>query len=216
MKKQMILLASATTTYPVLDRLMAFKVWRRYITKALTILGLSTFLVTGMQPFAVSGERSIFGENPTDIERYFGPYWTRLTLGDAEGDLNVTYTYSPGRIRSLFNNAEDLRLSVRFINDQAVSVRIHQDGAGFNIPSERFESSDHSLNIFDDVFESTFGYRPPVTSPVYRQILQPGSLQGTLHTVTYCISEEIAMSYEWISTEDYIWFIRFFQEPACI
>ncbi|MEM9090616.1 MAG: hypothetical protein AAGC93_17935 [Cyanobacteria bacterium P01_F01_bin.53] len=216
METQMILLALVTADHPALDRFMAFNLWQRYVTKSLAILGLSTFLVTGMQSSAVSSERSIFGESPTDIERYFGQYWTRLTLGHAEGDLNVTYTYSPGRIRSFFNNAEDLRLSVGFINDQAVSVRIHQDGAGFNIPSERFEPSDHSMNIFDDVFESIFGYRPPVTSPVYRQILQPGSLQGTLHTITYCISEKIAMSYEWISTEDYIWFIHFFQEPACV
>lgn len=95
-------------------------------------------------------------------------------------------------------------------------VRIHQDGAGFNIPSERFESSNHPLDIFDDVFESVFGYRPPVASPVCRKILEPGSLQGTLHTVTYCIGEEIAMSYEWISTEEHIWFIYFSQEPDCV
>ena len=212
----MIPLAPVTTNYPALDKLMAFKIWRSYVTKALAILGLSTFLVTSMQSSAISGERSIFGESPPDLERYFDQYWTRLTLVDAEGNLNVTYTYSPGKIRSFFDNAEDLRLSVRFINDQAVNIRIHQNGAGFNIPSERFEPSDNSMNIFDDVFESIFGYRPSVESPIYQKILEPGSLQGTLHTVTYCISEEIAMSYEWISTEDYIWFIRFFQESACV
>ncbi|AFY38602.1 hypothetical protein Lepto7376_2315 [[Leptolyngbya] sp. PCC 7376] len=208
--------ASVTADNSLTDERMNCKMWRQYAAQALTVFGLSTFLVTGLQSSVISGDRQIFGENPTAIERYFGQYWTRLTLTHAEGDRHVTYTYSPGKIRSFFNNAEDLRLSVRFTNDQAVSVRVHQDGAGFNIPVERFEPSANSIDIFDDVFESIFGYRPPSISPVDRQILQPELLQGTLHTVTYCMDEGIAMSYEWISTEDYIWFISFFQEPMCV
>ncbi|NEQ46729.1 MAG: hypothetical protein F6K00_25550 [Leptolyngbya sp. SIOISBB] len=206
----------ADAAYSELALLKIAKIWRHYSIKALAILGLSAVLGLGIQSPAISSERAIFGEMPTRIEDYFGQYWTRLTLTNSEGDRTVTYTYSPGAMRSFFDNAEDLRLSVRFINDEAVAVRVHQNGAGFNIPADKLPSADNSTSVFDDVFAYIFGYQPPIMSRLDRQSLEPNFLQGTLHSVTYCMSEEIAMTYEWISTQDYIWFITFEQEPDCI
>ncbi|NJL00296.1 MAG: hypothetical protein HC910_06875 [Spirulinaceae cyanobacterium SM2_1_0] len=54
------------------------------------------------------------------------------------------------------------------------------------------------------------------TTAMQHQLLNPGALHGTLHMVTVCMSENIAMSYEWIGTEDYIWFINFLPESACV
>ena len=180
------------------------------------IFGLGVSLFLGLQSPATSGERSIFGETPSAVEGYFGPYWTRLTTQNTADDRIVVYTYSPGTMRSLFLNAEELRVSVTFVNDRAYHVKVHDNGGGFNIPANPSGSQQNSTRVFDDVFEYIFGYRPPTSSPVYRRLLNPGALHGTLHMVTYCMSEGIAMSYEWISTEDYIWFIDFFREPACL
>ncbi|MGD1940616.1 MAG: hypothetical protein ACFB0G_04840 [Leptolyngbyaceae cyanobacterium] len=118
-------------------------------------------------------------------------------------------------MRSFFDNAEDLRLSVRFVNDEAVAVRVHENGAGFSIPADKLPSADNSTNVFEDVFAYIFGYQPPIMSRL-QQSLEPSIPQGTLHAVTYCMSEEIAMHYEWISTEDFIWYITFAQEPDCL
>lgn len=213
----MLLLALACPTYSAITPPKILKIWRSRFIKTLAILGLSAFLGTNIQRPAASEERAIFGESSATIEEYFGQYWTRLTIMNSAGDRVVTYTYSPGEMRNFFDNAECLRLSVEFINDRATEVSVHCNGAGFDIPSDQNEFSDNSIKIFDDVFEYIFGERPPTDSPIYHRNLGPEELLvGTLHTVTHCMSEEIAISYEWISTPDFIWFIDFFQESICI
>lgn len=183
--------------------------------KVLSIAGFSMLLIAGTSLAGSADERPVFGESPTAIEQYFGSYWSRLTEVNQADHHVVTYTYSPGEIRSLFFDAENLRLSITVVNDEAELIRIHENGGSFNIPTEPNQPLDFPPLVFDRVFEYVFGDRPMTASPMDRRILNPGEAHGTLQTITYCISQGIAASYERISTADHIWFVEFFQEPAC-
>lgn len=184
--------------------------------KGLVVLGWSISLGVGIQLSANASKPLIFNENPTTVGRYFGRYWTRLTTKNAAGDRLVTYTYNPGAIRSLFLNADNLKLSIDFVNHQAKRIKIHQNGAGFNLPSGQLDGPNYYPTRFDDLFEYLFDERPATSSSVYRRSIYDDSGDGgTLHTTTYCISEGIAISYEWISVRDFVNFIAIFPEPTC-
>ncbi len=179
-------------------------------------LGTVALMAAGFQTSVDALERSIFNQNPATIERYFGPYWSRLTTSTRSGDHRVTYTYNPGAIRSLFPDAEGLRISVEFINHQAKRIKIHQNGTGFDIPPRQLRESDYYPVVFDALFEDIFGYRPPTHSQLHgRSIYDDSGDGGTLHTSTYCIAEGIAISYEWISVRNFVNYIDILQEPTC-
>lgn len=181
----------------------------------LSIAGLSVLLIAGTSLAGSADERPVFGESPTAIEQYFGPYWSRLTEVNQADHHVVTYTYSPGEMRSFFIDAEDLRLSITFVNDAAEFIRIHENGGSFNIPADPDQPSGFPPLVFDRIFAYVFGDRPLTTTPMDRRMLNPGAAHGTLRTITYCMSQGIAASYEQISTADHIWFIELFQEPDC-
>jgi hypothetical protein len=160
--------------------------------------------------------RTIFNENVGTIERYFGRYWTRLTTHNQPGNHVVTYTYSPGKLRSIFRDSDKLRLSVTFVNDRAQSIHIHQNGSGFTIP-DSCGSSDLNFypSCFDEVFAVVFGDRPP-DSPLHgRQIYDDSGDGGTLHISTYCVAENTAISYEWISERDFVLNLYLLPESSC-
>ncbi|MBM0745546.1 hypothetical protein JOY44_29930 (plasmid) [Phormidium sp. CLA17] len=185
--------------------------------KGLVVLGLNISIGVGIQSSANASRQVIFNESPTIIEDYFGQYWTRLTTTNAAGDRLVKYTYNPGAIRSLFLNANNLRLSIDFVNNRAERIKIHQNGMGFNIRSEQLDEPNYYPTCFNNLFKYIFGYPPSTNSPVYRRSVYDDSGEGgTLHITTHCISEGIAISYEWISVRDFVHFIEIFQEPACI
>jgi hypothetical protein len=178
--------------------------------------GTVVLVAAGFHASVDAHERLIFNQNPAAIEQYFGPYWSRLTTTTGSGDHRVTYAYNPGAIRSLFPNAEGLRISVEFINHQAKRIKIHQNGTGFDIPSGQLRESDYYPVVFDALFEDIFGYHPPANFQLHgRSIYDDSGDGGTLHTTTYCIAEGIAISYEWISVRSFVNYIDILQEPTC-
>jgi len=58
-------------------------------------------LLTVLPERAQAGGRYVLNQTPQTIERYFGRYWTRLTLTE-NGVTRVTYTYSPRRLQQVF------------------------------------------------------------------------------------------------------------------
>lgn len=179
------------------------------------VWGASILLGAGVQIPVSAQVRPIFNENPLTIEQFFGPPWSRLTTTTPAGDRRVIYTYSPGAMRSLFLNADDLRLSVEFINDQVERIKIHQDGSGFDIP-EPLAYPDDYPTTFNAVLDYVFGDRPTTSLPWQQRLLYDNSGDGgTLHTSAYCINQGIAISYEWISTRTFVHFIEIVPATSC-
>lgn len=184
--------------------------------KNVMAVGASIFLGVGIHTSLSANRRIIFNENPTTIEHYFGQYWSRLTTTNTAGDRVVTYTYNPGAIRSLFLNADKLKLSIDFVNDRAERIKIHQDELGFDILSEPLDYPNYYPTSFNNLFEHIFGYRPSTSSQFYGRLIYDDSGDGgTFHTTTYCVAEGIAISYEWISSRTFVHFIEISQEPNC-
>lgn len=185
--------------------------------KSLAIFGASFFLGVTMHTPVSANKRIIFNENPTTIEHYFGKHWSRLTTTSTAGDRVVTYTYNPQKIRSLFLNAEKLRLSIDFVNNRAERITIDQDGNGFDIPPEQLGYPNYYPTSFNNLFEYVFGYFPSTSEQFQGRLIYDDSGDGgTLHVSKYCLTKGIAISYEWISIRTFIYSIEIIQEKECI
>lgn len=162
-----------------------------------------------------ASRRMIFNQTPATIEQYLGRYWTRLTRHHPQGDLIVTYTYNPAKVRRLFVD-DALELAMTFVNHRLESMQIRSPKA-FRL--RKFGEKDYPNfypSQFDEVFEVIFGYRPSTRSPLYgQQIADDSGDGGTLHTSTYCIEEGIAITYDWISERDLALQATFLSEPKC-
>lgn len=186
-------------------------------SKGFVAIGLSTILGISLTATATASHGTFFSASPQMVERDFGRHWTRLTaVAQSAFKQQVTYTYNPNRIRSLFQKTDQVQLSVTFMNNRANRIRIYNQGAGFRIASAQIQYPDGYALIFDDLFERIFGIRPNPKSPIYRRFIKDDSGDGgTFHTSTYCISPGIAVTYDWVSERNLVTAIEFYPEPGC-
>jgi hypothetical protein len=160
----------------------------------------------GLGQPAIADARPVFGESPQAIESYFGPYWTRLTMG-----ANVTYTYSPGELTQIFPAANFSRFDINFENGQATSVNVLVTMTLSDILEGGYPRD------LDAMFEYIFGYAPSSESSVYQQRVYEEQflVGGTLHGLHYCVNDGIVMFYEYVSDPDYLIYASFSPDEAC-
>ena len=177
----------------------------RYMSMSAVLAG-AMLAGVGLGQSAMADARPVFGESPAAIESYFGPYWTRLTMGS-----RVTYTYSPGELTQIFPAANFNHFQVNFENGQATSVNVL-----VTMTLSDIVEGGYPMDL-DAMFEHIFGYAPSSESSVYQQQVYEDqfSLIGTLHGLHYCVDDGIVMFYEYASDPDYLIYVSFSPDEAC-
>ncbi|MDX2099418.1 MAG: hypothetical protein SFW36_16690 [Leptolyngbyaceae cyanobacterium bins.59] len=184
---------------------------RKQLCRVLILCSFSGFISLGTQQSVDAGQRNLFDQNPTTISRYLGSYWTRLTRTLSPTEQLVTYTYNPRQIRRLFPKAQVSKLEVNFKNSRVTSISVWM-----TLILEKFEENGYPAEL-EPLFVHFFGYRPSAQSSVYRKIIADGSQDpgGTLHVNAYCMSDGIAMAYEYASERNLAIYVNFFLDEAC-
>lgn len=174
----------------------------------LGIGALVTMLWSSSQTVAIAEKRSLFGASPQTIERYFGPYWSRLTRG-----ADVTYTYSPNRIRQVFPEANITDISVVFSAGKATRIGVNLLSGGLDLQTF---GPDGYPQDFDALFTQLFGYQPSRESSVYGKVaVDYGYVHGTLQVRSFCVSDGISLDYEYASVREYAIYAAFVYRENC-
>ena len=145
---------------------------------------IATGLMLSVTARSQAAGRYVLNQSPQTIERYFGRYWTRLTLTE-NGVTRVTYTYSPAGLRRVFPNNQINRFAITFVENRSQQIGIGITGG-----------SDPNGFAFDRaaafrLYEYIFGYRPPIW-----QLLSSTPTQNeTIYDDEYCLGDGVATAF---------------------
>jgi hypothetical protein len=133
---------------------------------------------------AQAAGRYVLNQSPQTIERYFGRYWTRLTL-TGNGVTRVTYTYSPAGLRRVFPKNQINQFSITFVENRAQQISaIITDGLdpkGFTF--------DRAAAF--RLYEYIFGYRPPM----WQFLSSRPTGNETIHDDEYCLGDGVVTAF---------------------
>ena len=141
-------------------------------------------LLTVLPERAQAGGRYVLNQTPQTIERYFGRYWTRLTLTE-NGVTRVTYTYSPRRLQQVFPKTRVDRFAITFVENRSQSISVAITGS----PDEQSFTYDRADS--SRLYEYIFGYRPPIR----QQLSSRFTGNETIHDFEDCLGDGIATRY---------------------
>lgn len=155
------------------------KIFQRFLLGA-----IATGLMLSVADPSQAAGRYVLNQSPQTIERYFGRYWTRLTLTE-NGVTRITYTYSPAGLRRVFPTDQIDRFAITFAENrsQQVSASI-TGGLGTN-------GFTYDRAAAFRLYEYIFGYRPPI----WQFLSSKPTGNETIHDDEYCLGDGVATAF---------------------
>lgn len=153
----------------------------KILQRLLGAIATGLLILSVADPSQAAG-RYVLNQSPQTIERYFGRYWTRLTLTE-NGVTRVTYTYSPAGLRRVFPNSQINRFAITFVENrsQQISADIDERPNGFTF--------DRAAAF--RLYEYIFGYRPPV----WQLLSSRPTGNETIHDDEYCLGDGVVTAF---------------------
>jgi hypothetical protein len=152
----------------------------QWVGGGVVIAAMLTFGLTARP--ALAG-RLVFNQTPASIDRAFGRYWTKRTVGQ-----QATYTYNPARLRRIWSDRPFITLSMNYDNDRVVSVTVE----AYRTAKERSERSTAgdviNPRIAAQLFEAIFGYNPPIYKPLHLT-------SGSYYEYENCLGNGVLLNY---------------------
>jgi len=145
---------------------------------------IATTLMISIAERSPAAGRYVLNQSPQTIERYFGPYWTRLTRTE-NGITRVTYTYSPAGLLRVFPNTRIDRFAIAFIDNRAQSINLNINSSAY---PDSFEYGQSEASRF---YEYIFGYRPPI----WKLLASRFSGNETIYSYDFCLGDGVSTGF---------------------